>query len=96
MSEKKPTYLEEQLEAVMTRHNNEYTFVFQKEKIRLDRSIEIEMLKDVNTAFQKEIMMSDDELKITIKPTSEFQPFTALREKKNSKSGCLQISLSKR
>ncbi|MEK1833212.1 type VII secretion protein EssB/YukC [Priestia megaterium] len=39
------------------------------------------MLKDVNTAFQKEIMMSDDELKITIKPTSEIQPFTALRGK---------------
>nr|WP_280168300.1 hypothetical protein [Priestia aryabhattai]MDH3111511.1 hypothetical protein [Priestia aryabhattai] len=35
MSEKKPTYLEEQLEAVMTRHNNEYTFVFQKKKLDL-------------------------------------------------------------
>ncbi|MEH7359697.1 type VII secretion protein EssB [Priestia megaterium] len=96
MSEKKPTYLEEQLEAVMTRHNNEYTFVFQKEKIRLDRSVEIEMLKDVNTAFQKEIMMSDDELKITIKPTSEFQPFTALRGKEEQQKWLFADQLIKK
>ncbi|TYR79170.1 type VII secretion protein EssB [Priestia megaterium] len=82
MSEKKSTYLETLLEASITRDKKQgYTFVFQTEKIKLDHAIEIEMLKDIEPSFQKEIVMNEDELKIMIHPPEDFQPLSRLQQK---------------
>ncbi|WP_243290998.1 type VII secretion protein EssB [Bacillus sp. FJAT-47783] len=80
MSEKNPTYLEEKLQAVITKENG-YTFSFQKEKIKLDHAIEIDMVKEINPDFQKDIVMTDDELHVTTQLPAHYKEFHAIQKK---------------
>ncbi|MBU8785334.1 MULTISPECIES: type VII secretion protein EssB [Bacillus] len=85
MAEKKKTYLEKQLEAVMTKEKDAYIFRFQREKINLVNGLEANVIKEVNPSFQKETVMTEDEVQISIQPPSEYKPFRHLKSK-NKKS----------
>ncbi|NPC93996.1 type VII secretion protein EssB [Bacillus sp. WMMC1349] len=81
MADTKKTYLENQLEAVMTKEEGTYTFCFQREKIHLVNGLEANAIKEVNPSFKKETVMTDDEVRISIQPPSEFKPFRQLKFK---------------
>ncbi|EME73000.1 type VII secretion protein EssB [Bacillus sonorensis] len=85
MTEKKKTYLENQLEAVMTKEDDTYIIRFQREKINLVNGLEANVIKEVNPSFKKETVMTDDEVQISIQPPSEYKPFRHLKTK-NKKS----------
>jgi uncharacterized membrane protein YukC len=57
MAEKKKTYLEDQLEAVMTKEDGAYIFRFQREKINLVNGLEANVIKEVDPSFNKETVM---------------------------------------
>ncbi|WP_074011165.1 type VII secretion protein EssB [Numidum massiliense] len=77
MSEQQPTYLEQQLEARIGKENG-YTFAFQKEKIKLDDRLEIDLLKEMTPCLHKEIVETDDELIVIVHPPSNFEAFDAI------------------
>lgn len=82
MAEKKPTYLESLLEASIIRDKEEgYTFIFQKEKIKLNDGIEVDMLKEMHSDFTREIIVSEDELHVKIQPSEAFVPFSFFKKK---------------
>src|SRR3954464_1270209 len=81
MSEKRRTYLEEQLEAVVKREKNLVEIIFQREKVKLDHAIEIEMLKDSDPSIKKEIKLTEDELCLVIQPPANYLTFTQLNNK---------------
>ncbi|MCY7813955.1 type VII secretion protein EssB [Bacillus haynesii] len=85
MAEKKKTYLEDQLEAVMTKEDGTYIFRFQREKINLVNGLEANVIKEVDPSFNKETVMTDDEVQILIQPPSEYKEFRYIKGK-NKKS----------
>ncbi|KND07806.1 hypothetical protein ACJ43_10575 [Bacillus paralicheniformis] len=85
MAEKKKTYLEDQLEAVMTKADGSYIFRFQREKINLVNGLEANVIKEVDPSFNKETVMTDDEVQILIQPPSEYKEFRYIKGK-NKKS----------
>ncbi|MPQ24289.1 type VII secretion protein EssB [Bacillus paralicheniformis] len=85
MAEKKKTYLEDQLEAVMTKEDGAYIFRFQREKINLVNGLEANVIKEVDPSFNKETVMTDDEVQILIQPPSEYKEFRYIKGK-NKKS----------
>ena len=85
MAEKKKTYLEDQLEAVMTKEDGTYIFRFQREKINLVNGLEANVIKEVDPSFNKEAVMTDDEVQIMIQPPSEYKEFRYIKGK-NKKS----------
>lgn len=92
---KKKTYLENQLEAVMTKEDDTYIIRFQREKINLVNGLEANVIKEVNPSFKKETVMTDDEVQISIQPPSEYKPFRHLKTKNKKANGCLLISSSR-
>lgn len=85
MAEKKKMYLEDQLEAVMTKEDGAYIFRFQREKINLVNGLEANVIKEVDPSFNKETVMTDDEVQILIQPPSEYKEFRYIKGK-NKKS----------
>jgi type VII secretion protein EssB len=83
MSQKSGSYLEEKLEAIVHKKENKMTFIFQKEKIKLDQIEEIHFLKNINPSIQREITMENDELCIvnTIPDSFSFYPQLKANEK---------------
>ena len=81
MSEKKQSYLEKQLEAVVTKEQNVVTFTFQREKIKLDHPLEMEMLKISDPSIEKEITLTEAELRLIIQPPSSYISFKQLKRK---------------
>jgi type VII secretion protein EssB len=83
MSQKKGSYLQDKLEAVVHRKEHKMTLIFQKEKIRLDDLSEISILKSISPAIQKDITMENDELRIenTIPDTFVFPSLLKESEK---------------
>lgn len=83
MSQKSGSYLEEKLEAIVHKKENKMTFIFQKEKIKLDHIEEIHFLKNINPSIQREITMENDELCIvnTIPDSFSFYPQLKANEK---------------
>ncbi|MEH6946113.1 type VII secretion protein EssB [Bacillus sp. JJ634] len=81
MSEKKQSYLEKQLEAVIKKEKNTVQIIFQREKIRLDDALEMEMLKYSDPSIKKEITLTEAELKLGIETPSSYLPFTQLKKK---------------
>ncbi|AZV44300.1 type VII secretion protein EssB [Peribacillus asahii] len=81
MSEKKQSYLEKQLEAVIKKEKNTVQIIFQREKIRLDDALEMEMLKYSDSSIKKEITLTEAELKLNIETPSSYLPFTQLKKK---------------
>ncbi|TYR99125.1 type VII secretion protein EssB [Rossellomorea vietnamensis] len=83
MSQKKGSYLQEKLEAVVHKEKDKMTLIFQKEKIRLDDISEISILKNIEPAIRKEIFMKNDELHIenTIPDTFSFPSRLKVNEK---------------
>lgn len=78
MSTENPTYLEQELGASITKEDGRTVFTFQKEKIKLDHRLEIDMIKEIDPSFQKEIVTTDDELMISIQPPSGYRGFRAI------------------
>ncbi|MBP3039685.1 type VII secretion protein EssB [Bacillaceae bacterium Marseille-Q3522] len=81
MSEKKRTYMEEELEAVIEREKETVRIIFQREKIKLDDPIEMEMLKESDPSIKKEIQLTEDELSLVIQPPLNYKTFTQLKKK---------------
>ena len=81
MTEKKLTYLEQQLEAVIKKEQGVMTFIFQREKIKLDDPLEMEMLKASDPSIQKEIALTEAELSLVITPPSSYINFNQLKKK---------------
>lgn len=78
MSEKK-TYLETQLDAVMI-NDQPYTVIFQRAKLKMQDPLELEVLKEVDPCIVRDIDVSEDEVKVVIKPPSSFLTFAAIRK----------------
>lgn len=81
MSEKKQSYLEKQLEAVIKKEKNTVQIIFQREKIRLDDALEMEMLKYSDPSIKKEITLTEAELKLGIETPSSYLSFIQLKKK---------------
>lgn len=80
MSEKKPTYLEQQLDAVIKKEDG-YTFVFQTEKVKLDHAAETDLLKEMDASIKREIDLTEDELTVHIQPPKSYLGFSSLMKK---------------
>ncbi|UOK58017.1 hypothetical protein MGI18_00425 [Bacillus sp. OVS6] len=88
---KKQTYLEQQLEAVITKEDG-YTFIFQTEKVKLDQAAEIDMLKEMDPSIKREIVLTEDELRVHVQPPETYLGFSSLNKKKSEASGIFPIS----
>jgi type VII secretion protein EssB len=78
--EEKKTYLETQIDAVMTKDKH-YTIVFQRAKLRMQHPLELQIIKEIDPYLLRDIGVSEDEVKITITPPASFFPFSAVRKK---------------
>lgn len=81
MADKKSSYLEEQLEAVMKKEEGIYTFIFQRETIKLLDGLEVAPIKDINPSFKKEIQLTEGEVIISIEPPPAYQEFRFIHAK---------------
>ncbi|MGM0755681.1 MAG: type VII secretion protein EssB [Bacillota bacterium] len=81
MADKKSSYLEEQLEAVMKKEEGTYTFIFQRETIKLLDGLEAAPIKDINPSFKKEIQLTEGEVVISIEPPPAYQEFRFIHAK---------------
>lgn len=74
MAEAEQSYLEEQLHAAITRENRVVTYYFQRARLKLNNSLEINPLKELEPSIEKEIKVTDDEIAIacSIPPTFSF------------------------
>ncbi|MDM5321329.1 type VII secretion protein EssB [Bacillus altitudinis] len=81
MADKKSSYLEEQLEAVMKKEGGTYSFIFQRETIKLLDGLEAAPIKDINPSFKKEIQLTEDEVIISIQPPPAYQEFRFIHAK---------------
>lgn len=69
----------------MTKEDGSYIFRFQREKINLVNGLEANVIKEVDPSFNKETVMTDDEVQILIQPPSEYKEFRYIKGK-NKKS----------
>jgi len=81
MSEQIHTYLEEQLEAVVKTENQTFKIIFQREKIKADHAAELEMLKEIDSAIKRDIILTEDELSLVYQIPSNYLSFTELKTK---------------
>lgn len=81
MTETKPTYLEQQLEAIVKKDQDVMTFTFQREKVKLDDPLEMEMLKTSDPSIQKEITLTEAELRLVMTTPSSYITFNQLKKK---------------
>ncbi|MGP1909434.1 type VII secretion protein EssB [Metabacillus sp. JX24] len=81
MSEKKPAYLEQQLDAVIEKEKDGYTFVFQTEKVKLDHVSEIEMIKEMDPSIKRDVTLAEDELRVHVQPPRTYLGFSSLNKK---------------
>ncbi|MGD6964220.1 type VII secretion protein EssB [Fictibacillus phosphorivorans] len=96
MTEKNKTYLEQILESQISRDVDSITFAFQKEKIKLDDVIEVELLKELDTDIQRSIIVDENELKITILPHSNYRYFPELTNQNDRSKWIFAFQLTKR
>ncbi|WMT19715.1 type VII secretion protein EssB [Parageobacillus toebii] len=78
--EEKKTYLEAQIDAVMTKDKH-YAIVFQRAKLRMQHPLELQIIKEIDPYLSRDIDVSEDEVKIAITPPASFFPFSAVRKK---------------
>jgi type VII secretion protein EssB len=78
--EEKKTYLEAQIDAVMTKDKH-YAIVFQRAKLRMQHPLELQIIKEIDSYLLRDIDVSEDEVKIAITPPASFFPFSAVRKK---------------
>ena len=85
MKEKKQTYLENQLEAKIEITPERITITFQKEKIKFQDELEVQLLKSTNPFMRKEITFTEDELILTFHPEKYQMSFNQVikREEKS-------------
>ncbi|MGE6629928.1 type VII secretion protein EssB [Bacillus sp. NPDC077027] len=81
MADKKSSYLEEQLEAVMKKEEGTFTFIFQRETIKLLDGLEANPIKDINPSFKKDIQLTEGEVVISIEPPPAYQEFRFIHAK---------------
>jgi type VII secretion protein EssB len=96
MTEKNKTYLEQILESQISRDVDSITFAFQKEKIKLDDVIEVELLKELDTDIQRSIIVDENELKITILPHSNYRYFPELTNQNDRSKWIFAFQLTKK
>lgn len=96
MIEKNKTYLEQILESQISRDVDSITFAFQKEKIKLDDVIEVELLKELDTDIQRSIIVDENELKITILPHSNYRYFPELTNQNDRSKWMFAFQLTKK
>ncbi|MDM5318062.1 type VII secretion protein EssB [Fictibacillus sp. b24] len=96
MTEKNQTYLEQSLESQISRDEDSITFAFQKEKIKLDDVIEIDLLKELDSDIQRSILLEDDELKIKIHPHARYRFFPELKSKNERSKWMFAFQLVKK
>ena len=94
MADKKSSYLEEQLEAVMKKEEGTYTFIFQRETIKLLDGLEAAPIKDINPSFKKEIQLTEGEVVISIEPPPAYQEFRSSMPRMKKANGFFHTSLS--
>lgn len=80
MTEEKKTYLEKCLESHIHRKEDSITFAFQKEKIKLDHTLEIDLLKELDSDIKRDISLEDNELRITVKPSPRYRFFQGIKD----------------
>ncbi|MFC0273106.1 type VII secretion protein EssB [Metabacillus herbersteinensis] len=95
MSEKKQSYLEQQLEAVITKEDG-YTFTFQKEKIKLDHAVEMDLVKQIDSSIQRDIILNEDELKIVVQIPASYLSFVHIKKKDQRSKYLLAYQLVKK
>ncbi|BBW97539.1 type VII secretion protein EssB [Geobacillus icigianus] len=78
MNEKR-TYLEIQVDAVMT-GDQPYVLVFQRAKLKMQHPLELEIVKEADPCIKRDIDVSEDEVRMVIQPPSSFLPFAAVKK----------------
>ncbi|MDI5790454.1 type VII secretion protein EssB/YukC [Bacillus licheniformis] len=66
------------------RHDERRRYIylsFQREKINLVNGLEANVIKEVDPSFNKEAVMTDDEVQIMIQPPSEYKEFRYIKGK---------------
>lgn len=81
MAENKSSYLEKQLDAVITKDDDAYDFVFQRAKLSMQNPLELQLIQEVDTELVKHIEVSEDEVQIKVKPPTSFFAFTKTTQK---------------
>lgn len=81
MDEIKTSYLEKRIEAAITKDDG-YAFVFQRARLKLQDPLELQLLHEIDGILQKEMKVTDDEVKITIKPPASFFSCKKIKKKK--------------
>ncbi|MGM8364439.1 type VII secretion protein EssB [Virgibacillus sp. W0181] len=72
MSQQESTYFEKQTEAKITYEKHQIHIIFQRAKIKLRDKLEISMLQRLNTEFNKQFDLTEDQLTIKITPPDTY------------------------
>ncbi len=78
MSKQKETYLKSRIDAEINIEKSKQTFIFQKERIGLKNETEIQFIKEVEPAIEKEVMVTDDEVVISAVIPKAFNRFSKI------------------
>ncbi|MCU9612785.1 type VII secretion protein EssB [Caldibacillus lycopersici] len=82
MKEKEQSYLEKQLEATVSKTENEIIIVFQRTKVKMQDILEIQFLQTIDPVFQKDIIATEDEIQIIIHFPKTMNDFRKIKQKK--------------
>ncbi|GAA0443755.1 MAG: type VII secretion protein EssB [Bacillota bacterium] len=75
------TYLEKQTDAAISYEHGKIEISFHRAKVKLNDQLEIEWLKSINQEIRKEIVRTEDELKIYLSPPKSYHAFHKLYSK---------------
>ncbi|MGG3925329.1 type VII secretion protein EssB [Metabacillus fastidiosus] len=82
MEETNKTYLEQQLDAIISKEENgDFVFVFQRARLKMQHQLEIQMLETLDKPLHRKIEETEDEVKITIQKPSSFFDFNRVKKK---------------
>lgn len=95
MANEQGTYLERKLDVVITKEND-YTYVFQKARLKVRNALELQPIKEMDTVLHKKISVTEDEVKIVFSPPSSFLSISDIKNKSEHSKWLLSYQLVKK
>lgn len=93
MREQNRTFFEKQLEATIQKKDGKVTVIFQRTKVKLRDENEIEFIKTIDPVLQRDIEITEDEIRITSHLPDGFFDFPKIKKKNSMKKRIFALQL---
>ena len=96
MAEAGQSYLEEQLNVVITKENHVVTYNFQRARLKLTNTLEIKPLIEIEPSIEKKIEVTDDEVTIACNIPLTFSFFVDIQQRKEKEKWLFSYQLARK